>query len=548
MGQGTPTPTPQSNAAMTVPVIRLTLRSGAPSVSPFLYSSFAEHFGRCIYDGIWVGPDSDIPNDDGLRRDTLEALSELSLPAVRWPGGNWAEYYHWRDGIGPPQERPLRYNIEWGIPESNAFGTHEYMRFCSSINTEPYLVLNVASGTVQEARDWVEYCNSDHDSEIVLLRQANGQEHAWRVGLWDVGNESWHSGGQFRAQDYVAAYRRYSNKLRMLGTGDRDKASVVKLIACGSCLLYRDWDADFLAGMKQTPNMLHMVDYISDHIYQGRDLTDRDFPDEDHYRLLSELDVLEAELRRASALVNTYSTAGHPIGLALGEWGTWYKGVWITNQFRQANTLRDALFTASGFHLFHNFAGTLHMANMSMTVNALQCLLHTCGPEAVKTPTYHVYRLFKPHRNGILLDCELSGAPVLPRAAGSDQPALSASATASNDGLFVTIVNRDLSTNIQAQLRLPGGFSPTAVSSERLSAPDIRAENTPENPDAVSPAPAEVEMPQMGRCRLPLPARSVTAVHFQGRWAYPLAGTASQQAQADLDRQARARSESEVKV
>lgn len=533
---------------MTSPAIRLTPRPGAPSVNPYLYSSFAEHFGRCIYDGIWVGPDPDIPNEDGLRRDTLEALAELSLPAVRWPGGNWAEYHHWRDGIGPLQERPLRYNIEWGIPESNAFGTHEYMRFCNAIGSDPYLVLNVASGSVQEARDWVEYCNSEHDSEIVRLRRANGQERAWRVGLWDVGNESWHSGGQFRAQDYVSAYRRYSNKLRMLGSGDRDKASAIKLIACGSCLLYRDWDAEFLAGMKQTPDMLHSVDYISDHIYQGRDLTDRDFPDEDHYRLLSELDILEAELRRASALVSAYSTASHPIGLALGEWGTWYKGVWITNQFHQANSLRDALFTASGFHLFHTFAGTLHMANMSMTVNALQCLLQTYGPVAIKTPTFHVYRIFMPHRNGILLDCELTGAPRLPRTGESEQPALTASATASKDGLFVTITNRDLSTNLEAQLWLPDAFTPASVSSERLTARDIRAENTLEDPDAVSPAPAGVEMPEMGPCRLPLPAKSVTAVHFKGNWAYPLADAASQQPQADLDRQARVRSESEVKV
>ncbi len=529
-------------------LIRLTPRAAAPSVSPFLYSSFAEHFGRCIYDGIWVGPDSDIPNEDGLRRDTLEALAELSLPAVRWPGGNWAEYYHWRDGIGPPQERPLRYNIEWGIPESNAFGTHEYMRFCQAIGSEPYLVLNVASGTVQEARDWVEYCNSDHDSETVRLRRANGQERPWRVRFWDVGNESWHSGGQFRAQDYVAAYRRYSNKLRMLGTGDRDKASAIRLIACGSCLLYRDWDAEFLAGMKQTPEMLHTVDYISDHIYQGRDLTDREFPDDDHYRLLSELDILEAELRRASALVDAYSTARHPIGLALGEWGTWYKGVWITNRFHQANTLRDALFTACGFHLLHTFAGTLHMANMSMTVNALQCLLQTCGPAAIKTPTYHIFRMYMPHRNGILLESDLVDAPTLPDPEAPARPALSVSATASDDGLFVTVVNADLSAGVETVLLLPDAFTPSSVTSERLTAHDIRAENTPADPDAVSPGPADVEMPVRRRCRLHLPASSVTAVHFKGQWAYPLADIAAQQAQADLDRRARERSETEVKI
>ena len=334
----------------------------------------------------------------------------------------------------------------------------------------------------------------------------------------------------------------------MLGTGDRDKASAIRLIACGSCLLYRDWDAEFLAGMKQTPEMLHTVDYISDHIYQGRDLTDREFPDDDHYRLLSELDILEAELRRASALVDAYSTARHPIGLALGEWGTWYKGVWITNRFHQANTLRDALFTACGFHLLHTFAGTLHMANMSMTVNALQCLLQTCGPAAIKTPTYHIFRMYMPHRNGILLESDLVDAPTLPDPEAPARPALSVSATASDDGLFVTVVNADLSAGVETVLLLPDAFTPSSVTSERLTAHDIRAENTPADPDAVSPGPADVEMPVRRRCRLHLPASSVTAVHFRGQWAYPLADIAAQQAQADLDRRARERSETEVKI
>ena len=188
------------------------------------------------------------------------------------------------------------------------------------------------------------------------------------------------------------------------------------------------------------------------------------------------------------------------------------------------------------------------MANMSMTVNALQCLLQTCGPAAIKTPTYHIFRMYMPHRNGTLLDSNLAGAPTLPGPELPGRPALSVSATASVDGLFVTIVNADLSAGVDAVLLLPDAFTPSSVSSERLTANDIRAENTPEDPNAVSPAPAGVEMPETGRCRLPLPARSVTAVHFQGHWAYPLADTPAQQAQADLDRRARERSEAEVKI
>ena len=238
----------------------------------------------------------------------------------------------------------------------------------------------------------------------------------------------------------------------------------------------------------------------------------------------------------------------HPIGLALGEWGTWYKGVWIPNQFHQANTLRDALFTATGFHLLHRFADTLYMANMSMTVNALQCLLHTSGPLAVKTPTYHVFRMYIPHRNGVLVDCGLAGAPRLRFPDGSTPPALSVSATASRDRLFVTVVNNDLSTGIDARLLLPDAFTPSGISAERLTAPDIRAQNTVDDPAAVSPAPLQVELSEQDNCRLNFPARSVTALHFSGRWAYTIESGSTQASLAQLDRQMQEQSKFEVKV
>jgi len=502
--------------------IQIAARPHAPQISRYIYSSFAEHLGRCIYDGIWVDPDSSIPNDAGLRLDTLEALAEIAPPAVRWPGGNWAEYYHWRDGIGSPETRPQRYNIEWGIPESNAFGTHEYMRFCDAIGAEPYLVLNVASGTVQEAREWVEYCNSDHDGSIVRLRKANGQDVPWGVRFWDVGNESWHSGGQCRAQDYVAAYRRYSNKLRMIGTGDRDKPSAITLIACGSCLLYPGWDAAFLAGMGQTPNMLRMVDCVSDHVYQGRDLTDRGFADEDHYRLLAELDVLDAELQRLTSLTKAYSTTRHPIRAVLGEWGVWYKDVWITNQFHQTNTLRDALLTGAAFHLFHSFAPTLYMTNMSMTVNALQCLLQTYGPIAVRTPTYHVYRMYKPHRDGVRLDCEVEDVPYLRPSFGHQRPILSVSASHGDDRLFVSVVNLDLFESVRARMSLPVSFRLQTVEGERLTSRAVQDANTEQDPDTVHPVSLPVEW-DGAHLEVAFPPKSVTTLLMRGTWLFPAA-------------------------
>ena len=516
-------------------------------VSKYIYSGFLEHIGRCIYDGIWVGEDSSIPNDGGLRIDTLDALAEVAPASMRWPGGNFAEYYHWRDGIGPLKGRPMRYNIEWGIPEDNAFGTHEFMRFCEAIGSEPHLVLNVASGSVQEARDWIEYCNSDHDSEIVRLRKENGLDDPWKVKFWEVGNESWHSGGQMRALDYVGAYRRYSNKLRWIGSGDRDKPSEVNLVACGSCLLYQDWDAEFLRGMKEMPNMLRMVDYLSDHIYSGRDLVDGDFPDEDYYKLIADLDVLDAELARATGLAKAYSSERHPIGIALGEWGAWYKGVWIDNDFVQKNTLRDAIFTALGFHLFHNYSDNLFMTNMSMTVNALQSLIQTFGPQVIRTPTYHVYRMFRPHRDGYTLWCK-SESPMLSIGDGDPHSALSFSATKALDGrsIFLSVVNIDLSRPIEVDLTITGEFKVNEVNVDRLTSADIRDFNSKRDSEKVSPTSLSVTLGE-NRLKTILPAKSITTFEIKGEGGAPVDSEDAKD-RAELERLTREESQSEVKV
>jgi alpha-N-arabinofuranosidase len=489
-----------SNATITLPAVER-------RISPFLYSGFIEHFSDCVNGGIWVGPDSETPNDDGLRTGTVEALAELALPAMRWPGGNWAEYHHWRDGIGPRGKRPLRYNVEWSVSEDHAFGTHEFLRFCEAIGSEPYLVLNVGSGTVQEAREWVEYCNSPHDTEITRLRAANGQPHPWKVPFWEVGNESWHSGGQCRAQDYIAAYRRYSNKLKFIGTGDRDVRPAVKLVACGCCARYPDWNAAFLAGMKEASNMLHMVDYIDDHFYQGRDIQDEtDFSAEAYYRLFNDLSDLDTHLSRTIELLKEYS-----VGLILGEWAAWHDGVWIDNQFHQYSSMRDAIFAARAFHLFHRYSPELYMTNMSMTVNALQCLVTTNGAETIKTPTYHIYRMFKPHRDGVACDCRFE-TPI--HCAAPDRTAheaVSVSATVKGTQLFLSAVNIDPEAMHRLRFRLPHPLRILNHQAEQLFAPEIRTGNTTESPNAVTPRPWTAILTPEG-LEIELPPHSVSTV------------------------------------
>lgn len=481
-------------------------------ISRFLYSGFIEHFSDCVQGGIWVGPDSSIPNDGGLRSGTVEALAELALPAMRWPGGNWAEYHHWRDGVGPPEKRPLRHNIEWSIPEDHAFGTHEFMRFCEAIGSEPYLVLNVGSGSVQEARDWVEYCNSPHASDVTRLRAANGRQEPWGVRFWEVGNESWHSGGQCRPQDYTAAYRRYSNKLKFIGTGDRDIPAAVKLVACGCCARYPDWNPAFLAGMKEDPDMLRMVDYIDDHFYQGRDIANAsDCSERAYYGLFEDLRKLDEHLERTLALLDAYATDRHRIGLILGEWAAWYDGVWIDNGFRQHATQRDAVFAARAFHLFHRHSPALFMTNMAMAVNALQCLVQTDGAETIKTPTYHVYRMFRPHRDGIACECRIDNADTCGMPGDSAHPSLSISATVREKELFVSAVHIDPGCSRRLHLALPKSSGIRTRCAETLTAPDLRTGNTRESPNAVAPRPAETRSTAQG-IEWVLPPHSVTTV------------------------------------
>ena len=490
----------------------ITLPKVERRISPYLYSGFIEHLSDCVYGGIWVGPDSDIPNDDGLRTGTVEALAELALPAMRWPGGNWAEYHHWRHGIGPREKRPQRYNIEWGIPEDHAFGTHEFLRFCEAIGSDPYLVLNVGSGSVQEARDWVEYCNSSHDTEITRLRAANKQSKPWGVPFWEVGNESWHSGGQCRVQDYIVAYRRYSNKLRFIGTGDRDHPSAIKLVACGCCARYPDWDEALLAGMAEEPNMLRMVDYLDDHFYQGRDIQNQeDFSERAYFRLFEDLKALDTHLSKTIERLRQYSADGHTLGLILGEWAAWYDDVWIDNGFHQYHSLRDAIFAARAFHLFHTYSPALYMTNMSMTVNALQCLVKTVGAETLKTPTYHVYRMFKTHRDGIACYCAFEKPPKCQAPDGTLYDAVSISATVKGAQLFLSAVNIDLERNHRLCIELPDSSEIQDHQAEQLVAPNIRMANTIDSPDAVAPQRYKVNI-LLKSLELDLPAHSVTTV------------------------------------
>lgn len=473
------------------------------TVNANLYGHFAEHLGRCIYEGVWVGDHPKIAADDGIRRDTVEALRAVALPVLRWPGGCFADNYHWRDGIGPRAQRPRRHNLWWNQPETNQFGTDEFMRFCALIGTEPYLCTNVGSGTVQEASDWVEYCNSTQNTTLARLRAENGHAAPYNVRYWGIGNENWGCGGNMRPEYYADLYAQFATYLRGRG-GD------MKLIACGSHPGIPQWDERFLETLK---GRLGLVDYVAIHIYSGHGSSDTDFTDDEYYRLVIDaVDGMDRHIRRVSGLTQTASGYGHEIGVILDEWGTWFREATTPTGLYQQNTMRDALWTAASFHCFHRHE-RLFMTNMAQTINVLQALVLTRGPELIVTPTFHVYEMFKPHRGGRLVASSVT-SPSISTAEGRSTDAVSVSATVSEDGarLFASLVNLDLSA--ACEVALDAGADWRLRQARRLGCADVRDHNTFEAPKAVQPEalPADALRPDG---TLSLPARSITTLEFE---------------------------------
>ncbi|MCK5738939.1 alpha-N-arabinofuranosidase [bacterium] len=472
-------------------------------VSRYIYSQFAEHLGRCIYGGVWVGPDSTIENVDGIRVDTTAALKKIQLPAVRWPGGCFADNYHWWDGIGPRKERPRRYNLWWRQAETNQFGTHEFMQFCDMIDTDPYICLNVGSGTVEEARSWVEYCNASQDTSWVQRRRENGRKDPFGVKFWGIGNESWGCGGGMRAGYYADLYRQYATYIKPTA-GDG-----AKLIACGSHDNLPDWDAAFLDAMK---GKLDLVDGLALHIYTGWGMPNIDFTDADYYKLISLVDNVDRNLARACGLVQAYSTREHKIHVMMDEWGTWFREAVTENGLYQQSTMQDALFAAASFHMFHRHGADLMMTNMAQTINVLQALILTEGPKMLVTPTYHIFDMFMPHRDGYLLPVDLN-SPELKLTDKFSREAVSVSATQAEDGsVFVSLINLSLDEEFEIDVNFALNEAMAVQKIRLLTSPDIRNHNTFDAPETVKPV--ELPVATITDGKVNLPAKSVMCVSF----------------------------------
>jgi alpha-N-arabinofuranosidase len=488
------------------------IRTDAPigTISPRLYGHFAEHLGRCCYDGLWVGTsDSAVSHDAGFRTDVLDALRALPVPLLRWPGGCYADHYHWRDGIGPPEARPRRLGMSCGltVEDDNTLGTHEFLRLCALIGAEPYLAGNVGTGTPQELCDWLEYCNSPLDTTLTRERAANGAGEPFGVRLWGVGNENWGCGGNYDAATYAREYRRYATMLRHVDPS-------AELVACG---LEDEWNSTFFETLG---NRLDLVDHLSIHDYWSAGGPERGFTGDDYYTLLAQADATEAFVQRTAAIIARATGGQRRIGIALDEWGVWHpearRNGWgaipgrrpIT--YEQAGTLRDALAAAIALEGFHRQCTVLSMANLAQIVNVLHAPVMTepGGGRMWVTPTYHVLHLHAPHIGATALRVVVDGGATIPGGAA----AVSGTASTDGTGIAITLINRHLTEG--ATIALSGIGNAAFAEGHLLTAANPREQNSPDDPDHVAPVPFPVSGNSSDGWRVELPPHALATVRY----------------------------------
>ncbi|GAB2623098.1 alpha-N-arabinofuranosidase [Belliella aquatica] len=482
---------------------------GDIKINKHIYGHFAEHLGRSIYGGIWVGPDSDIPNEDGYRKDVMQALINLEIPNLRWPGGCFADEYHWTDGIGNPADRPKMVNTHWGgVTEDNSFGTHEFMNFAKKIGTEPYITGNVGSGSVEEMSKWIEYINFDGVSPMAELRKRNGQDEPWGIKYWGVGNESWGCGGNMTPEYYANEYRRYATYARNYGGNKLYK------IAGGA----NNWDYNWTEVlMKNIP--LWMMDGLSLHYYTiagswENKKSATDFDKETYLETLRKAAFIDDLIKRHGTIMDKYDPEKR-IGMIIDEWGTWFEVEPGTNPgfLYQQNTMRDAHVAAISLNIFNKNADRVHMANLAQTVNVLQAVILTNETDMILTPTYHVFDLYKPHKDATLISHDLKSEEV---SFGKEKmEALNISTSKSADGtvnISIANINPDKKIDLDVVLR---GIDAKTVTAEYITAPAINSHNTFENKEVVKKAAFKDFKLNKENLKISVPANAVLMVRVK---------------------------------
>lgn len=472
-----------------------------------IYGQFAEHLGTCIYGGLWVGEDSPVPNTDGYRTDVLNALRELRVPVMRWPGGCFADEYHWTDGIGPRHQRPRMVNTNWGgTVEDNSFGTHEFFNLCELIGCEPYLSGNVGSGTVEELAKWVEYITAE-DGPMAARRKANGRDKPWRLKYLGVGNESWGCGGSFTPEAYANEYRRYQTYCRDFGSNRLYK------IASGASDYDYNWTDVLMRNARDHMRGLSLH-YYTVPGWTGSKGSATDFSDDDHYWTMGKCLEIEDVIARHDSIMTVYDP-DRRVALIVDEWGTWWdqEPGTVPGHLYQQNTMRDALVAALSLNVFHRHTDRVRMANIAQIANVLQSMILTRGDQMVLTPTYYVFKMYAPHQGATVVPVDID-SPGRTVRGGRTVPTVSATASRKDGMLTVTLSNIDLDKPVDVSIPL-SGIKARLESGEILTAADIRDYNDFGQPERVALRSFDGARLKDGRLSLSLPAKSVVSLRVR---------------------------------
>ena len=476
------------------------------TVTPEIYGHFSEHIGGVFYGGLWVGKDSDIPNERGFRKDALDALRKIAPPVLRWPGGCFAETYDWRDGIG--ENRPVRTNwwTAWdGRLESNEVGTHEFFDLCELIGAKAYLAVNVTSITPLQARDWLDYCLSPKGStSLALEREKNGHPEPFKIDYIGVGNENWGDGGNMTADYYALEYRRFATVLKNLCKGCKSNTTLVVGGANGPTYSWTLGLAENLRNARSTP-----IEAMSLHYYCGKAGTATEFNEDEWYTLIGNALRMEDIVDRHYSITKGYQMENKLGKLVVDEWGCWHpdgsgpsKGY---NLFEQQSTMRDAVISALTLNIFNNNCDKVLMANAAQVCNNLHCLLLAGDGYLVKTPTYHVFDMMKGHQGGTALRTVVSDNSDL-------KNGVSASATVKDGVMTVTLANLSCENAAEIMLDLLGLEGvPSEIKATLLTSADMKDHNTPEEPEKVVPLDMAVDFGKT----VVLPKASVAVIEIK---------------------------------
>ncbi|MCR5724264.1 MAG: alpha-N-arabinofuranosidase [Treponema sp.] len=487
-------------------------RNKKSTISRDIYGHFSEHLGRCIYGGFWVGKDSSIPNIHGYNKAVVEAFKELDIPNLRWPGGCFADEYHWKDGIGPKENRKRMINTNWGgVVEDNSFGTHEFMGLCEELGCKPYICGNVGSGTVQEMDEWIEYMTFSGESPMANLRAANGRKEPWKLDYFGVGNENWGCGGNMRPEFYADLYRRFQTFVRQYGQN-----KIFKIAGGANVADYR-W-TDVL--MQQAGRFM---DGLSLHYYTyeycwGDFRSATGFDKEGWYRIMKNAWRMDELVRRHGEVMDKYDPEKR-VALVVDEWGNWFAPEPGTNPgfLYQQNSVCDAVVAGIHLNIFNNHSDRVRIANLAQAVNVLQAPVLTEGDKIVLTPTWHVLHMYKGHQGATLLGTSAATASAGIFEKDITVPALSVSASQKEkDGktaYLVTVANADMDESRTVEVQLSHLASGIASATGTIVTGDqANTVNTFDRGDAVTEKALAVKICSANTVSIELPAHAVASI------------------------------------